>query len=130
MRIIIEGSKEELSELLVSMGSRLGEMASFSEGAGEPGEDKRFHTGDNAEVGSPSRGCLLENIQRLCKERKKSLAEVERECDIGTRSIYRWDENMPAVDKVKRVADFLGTTVDALLSPAATERGGGPCGQD
>lgn len=58
---------------------------------------------------------MLQKIIRLGKEQGLTVADIERECNIGTRSIYRWDENTPAVDKVKRVADYLGTTVDDLL---------------
>ena len=58
---------------------------------------------------------MVKKIIRLSKERGKTIADIERECNIGTRSIYRWDENTPAVDKVKRVADYLETTMDDLL---------------
>lgn len=58
---------------------------------------------------------LVKKILQLCKEQGKTVAELERECSIGTRTVYRWDDNIPSVDKVKRVADYLGTTVDDLL---------------
>ena len=58
---------------------------------------------------------LVQKIIQLCKEQGKTIVDVERECSIGTRSIYRWDDNMPSVDKVKRVADYLNTTIDNLV---------------
>ena len=65
---------------------------------------------------------MLENIVRICKAQKKSLAEVNRACGFGTRSIYSWDKNAPSVDRVKKVADYLGVTVDELLAePEAKE---------
>ena len=59
---------------------------------------------------------LVGKILQLCKEQGKTIAELEHECSIGARTIYRWDDNIPSVDKVKRVADCLGTTVDNLLN--------------
>lgn len=62
---------------------------------------------------------MLQKIINLCKEQGKSITELENACKLGTRSIYRWDENKPAVDKVQRVAKFLSTTVDELLKEDA-----------
>lgn len=59
---------------------------------------------------------MVKKILQLCKAQGKTIVDVERECSIGTRSIYRWDENMPSVDKVKRVADYLNTTIDELMT--------------
>ncbi len=59
---------------------------------------------------------MLENIKSLCSQRKVSLLEVERSCGIAQRTIYRWDESTPSVDKVKLVADYFGVTVDDLLA--------------
>lgn len=59
---------------------------------------------------------MLQNIIRLCKERNISLAELERQAGINQKSIYRWDENTPSVDKVKKVADFFGITMEELLT--------------
>jgi len=58
---------------------------------------------------------LIDKIRQLAKERGLTIAQVERECDIGRKSIYNWDSNSPSVNKVKRVADFFGITVDELL---------------
>lgn len=59
---------------------------------------------------------MVKTITRLCKERGKTLSDVEEACNIGVRSIYRWDTNKPSVDKVQRVATYLGVTVDELLT--------------
>lgn len=58
---------------------------------------------------------MLSKITELCKVRKLSLLELERQAGLKSRTVYRWDENMPSVDKVKAVADVLGVTVDDLL---------------
>lgn len=61
-------------------------------------------------------GRLLTNIMNLCKERGISMAELERQCGLAQRTIYKWDKNIPSVDKVKRVADYLGVCVDDLIA--------------
>lgn len=58
---------------------------------------------------------MLENIRALCKDRGVSFLEVERSCGLAQRTMYRWDESTPAVDKVKAVADYFGVSVDDLL---------------
>lgn len=58
---------------------------------------------------------MLDNIKRLCRERNISLADIERTCGLGKKSIYSWDISAPSVVRVKRVADYLGVTVDDLL---------------
>lgn len=58
---------------------------------------------------------LIDKIKQLAKERGLTISQVEKECNIGKKSIYNWDDNNPSVDKVKRVADFFGTTVDELI---------------
>lgn len=58
---------------------------------------------------------MVKKISELCKERGISLAELERQCRLTPRTIYRWDENIPSIDKAKKVADYFGCTVDELL---------------
>lgn len=58
---------------------------------------------------------LLENIKAIAKSRGLSLRQLEEAAGIGQNTMSRWDENKPSVDKVKKVADALGVTVDELL---------------
>lgn len=60
---------------------------------------------------------MVGKIKALAKSRGLSVVQVEEQCDIGRRSIYKWDEHTPNVDKVKRVADFFGVSMDELLEP-------------
>ena len=59
---------------------------------------------------------MLTVITELCKEKNISLAELERQAGLKQRTVYKWDESVPSVDKVKAVADALGVSVDRLLS--------------
>lgn len=59
---------------------------------------------------------LLQNIKKICKERHITLAELERQAGIPMKSIYRWDEVMPAADKLLMVANTLEVDPNILLS--------------
>ena len=58
---------------------------------------------------------MVEKIKSLAKSKGKTLMDIEKECKIGQRSIYKWDEHMPSVDKAKRIADYFGITVEELM---------------
>lgn len=58
---------------------------------------------------------MVGKIKALAKARGLTIMQVEQECGIGQKSIYNWDTNVPAVDKVQRVASFFGVTIDDLM---------------
>ncbi len=64
---------------------------------------------------------MLENIKSICKEKGISLRQLEQDAGIAPNTITRWNENKPSYDKVKRVADVLGVTMDELVREAAEE---------
>lgn len=58
---------------------------------------------------------LLENVKRICKQKKIPISMLERDLLFPRGSIFKWDKTQPSVDKVKKVADRLGVKVDKLL---------------
>ena len=58
---------------------------------------------------------LYDKIKCLCAKSGISIARMERETDLGVKTVQRWNEISPSVDKVKRVADYFGVTVDELM---------------
>ena len=66
---------------------------------------------------------MLKTIRNIAKQKEIPLAKIERACELGERSLYRWDTNYPSVDKVKKVADYLGVTVDDLLKEEQNDTG-------
>jgi len=58
---------------------------------------------------------MREKIIKLCRERGISLAELERRAGLANRTIYKWSDSIPSVDKVIAVADILGVTVEELV---------------
>lgn len=59
---------------------------------------------------------IFDNISRLCKERGISVARLERELGFGNGIIGKWANSSPTVEKLKKVADYFGVTVDSLLT--------------
>lgn len=58
---------------------------------------------------------MLTKILEKCKERGITLAELERQAGLANRTIYKWNDNVPSVEKVLAVANVLGVTVDELV---------------
>ena len=59
---------------------------------------------------------LVGRIKEVGRHKSLSLDDIGEQCGLGKKSLYKWDQNAPAVDKVKKVADFLQVSVDFLLT--------------
>ena len=60
---------------------------------------------------------LFDNVVSLCKERNITIARLEKESGLGNATIRGWERGVPTIGTVKKVADYFGVTVDALLAP-------------
>lgn len=58
---------------------------------------------------------MLKKIKQLCVEKDISLRELEHGAGIAANTISKWGNIVPSVEKVKKVADYFGVTVDELL---------------
>ncbi len=58
---------------------------------------------------------LYETVQELCKNRNITIAALERECKLGNATIKKWANSTPSGDRLLKVADYFGVTVDYLL---------------
>ena len=58
---------------------------------------------------------LFDNVKRICEERGISIWKLEKELDFPNCSIRKWNESEPGVQKVKKVADYLGVPIERLL---------------
>ena len=58
---------------------------------------------------------LLKRIKSICESKGLSLRQLEQEAGLALNTISRWEKNKPSIDKVKKVADTLGVTMDELL---------------
>ena len=58
---------------------------------------------------------LYDKIRSLAKEMKISIRDLEKRAGLSDNSMWRWNTNVPSVDKVAAVAAVLGTTIDELM---------------
>lgn len=58
---------------------------------------------------------IYQNIKSIADSKKISIRKIEQETGITLGSIYHWDEVKPSVDKVAKVANYLGTTIEELI---------------
>ena len=68
---------------------------------------------------------LIIKIKELAKSKGYTFASLERELGFGSGSIRKWDTNIPSADKLLKVAELLGVSVDYLLkdTPQGTTPG-------
>lgn len=58
---------------------------------------------------------MYERIQSLCKDKKLSLAQLEREVGLSAGAISKWKQCVPRADILLAIAERLGTTVKYLI---------------
>lgn len=57
---------------------------------------------------------MLQRIKDLCESHSISLAQLERDTNIGSRSTFNWKKHSPSIDKVIAIADYFGVSLDYL----------------
>lgn len=58
---------------------------------------------------------LYEIVQSLSKENNITIAALERALDFGNGTIKKWGNAAPSADRLAKVADYFGVSVDYLL---------------
>ena len=58
---------------------------------------------------------LYENIKSISKSKGIPIYKIEEELCLARGSICKWTTVNPGVDKVAKVAKYLGVTVETLL---------------
>lgn len=61
---------------------------------------------------------IYQQIKKLAMEKGISIHRIEKDCSLANGIIGKWGRTanqMPAADKLARVAKYLGTTVEFLL---------------
>lgn len=59
---------------------------------------------------------LVSNIKELARHKDITVAELERNLGFGISSISKWVNSTPGLDKVVKVAEYFGVTLDTLCS--------------
>lgn len=57
----------------------------------------------------------LERVKDLCKSRGITVKRLEEELEIPYNTIYQWKRVAPSLDKIQKVADYFGVSIDYLL---------------
>ena len=55
-----------------------------------------------------------QNIRALCASKNLPIGKLESMCGFIQGTIARWSRNVPQIDKLEKVADVLGCTIDEL----------------
>lgn len=58
---------------------------------------------------------LVRNIKAACADQGLTVTELERAAGLTDNAIYKWQDSMPGIDKVKKVAFVLQIPVDELI---------------
>lgn len=58
---------------------------------------------------------IYDRIKELCTQRGISIYRLEKDLGFSSCSICKWKTSSPSVDKVQKVADYFGVTVNYLL---------------
>lgn len=58
---------------------------------------------------------ILRKVEALCEENGISISRLEKECDIGNGTIKRWDESIPRLDTLKKVANFFKKPIEYFI---------------
>ena len=58
---------------------------------------------------------IVIKIKELAVKKNVSLAEIERSTGLSSGSITKWNKSSPSIDKIEKVANYFGVTVDYLI---------------
>lgn len=59
---------------------------------------------------------MYEKIKELCSNDNITISALERKMEFGKGTIDKWKVASPGIERIKKVADYFGVTVDFLLS--------------
>lgn len=58
---------------------------------------------------------IYDKIKKICKEKGLSVTYVEKKAELGNGLIFKWNDSVPSVANLKKVASILEVTVDELI---------------
>lgn len=58
---------------------------------------------------------LYDKIKTIAKKKGVPIYKIEEDCQFSQGSMCKWNEISPAVDKVKKVSDYLGVEIKELI---------------
>ncbi len=67
---------------------------------------------------------IYDNVCQIARKKGLSINSIEKETDLGTGSLCKWNSVSPTVRNLKKVADYLGVSIEELLAEATEEEKG------
>lgn len=58
---------------------------------------------------------IYDKIKKICKEKGLSVTYVEKKAELGNGLISKWNDSVPSVANLKKVASILEVTIDELI---------------
>lgn len=58
---------------------------------------------------------VFDRIKKLAERQGKRIVDVESDLGMSKNYLYKWKKSVPTSDKLARVADYFGVSVDYLL---------------
>ncbi len=59
---------------------------------------------------------IYDNVKRICGQKGITISQMEKDLGFPRSSVCKWNDNEPGVTKVQKTADYLGTTIEELLT--------------
>lgn len=64
---------------------------------------------------------ILQNINAIAKKKGLTLTEIERACQFSKSSMRKWSENIPSIEKIDKVAHYLGVGIECIITGRYTK---------
>ncbi|EEO6534787.1 helix-turn-helix transcriptional regulator [Listeria monocytogenes] len=64
---------------------------------------------------------IYERIKKLAEIKEYTIKELEKELKLPPNTLYKWRKQSPSIDRAKKVASFLGVSIDFLIGSPTNE---------
>ncbi len=58
---------------------------------------------------------ILKKVEELAQKNEISITYLEKKLSFGNGTIRNWDKCSPSVEKLKKVADYFGVSIEYFL---------------
>lgn len=59
---------------------------------------------------------IVQNIINIAKEKKITIAEIERKCNFPKSSIRKWNDSPPSITKIIKISEILNISIDEIIT--------------
>lgn len=58
---------------------------------------------------------MYEIIKNLCKKKGISIYALEKELNLSSGSVCKWEKSTPRIDTLQKIADYFGVSITYFL---------------